>query len=151
MKIEWCCKAFNEISATELYQILQLRSEVFVVEQNCVYQDIDGKDLKSLHLWAQNEKGKVLSYCRILPPGVSYDYPAIGRVVSSQDFRGMGLSREAMKKSIDKIFQMYPQSGRITLSAQLYLEKFYTSLGFRREGDVYDEDGIPHIQMSLDY
>jgi ElaA protein len=143
--INWKIKKFKELTVDELYAILQLRSEVFVVEQNCVYHDPDGKDQQAWHLMGI-EDSTLIAYTRILPPGISYDDPSIGRVVTLSLKRRSGLGRELMKLSIiecEKLFGKTP----ITLSAQSYLIHFYESLGFSTIGDQYLEDGIPHIKM----
>jgi ElaA protein len=144
--IIWIIKNFNELTLDELYGILQLRNEVFIVEQNCVYNDIDGKDQLAWHLMA-TEDDKLVAYTRILPPGVSYSDPAIGRVVTSSSKRRSGLGRELMKRSIEACERLFGKSS-ITLSAQLYLQNFYESLGFIVVGEEYLDDGIPHIKMS---
>jgi ElaA protein len=126
---------------------MQIRSEVFVIEQNCVYQDLDGKDAMAVHLWLENDNNEILSYCRILPPGLSYKNPSIGRVLTRFQARGNSYSRKCMNYAIEKITFFFPDEKEITISAQLYLEGFYSSLGFLRDGEVYDEDGIPHIKM----
>jgi ElaA protein len=143
--INWKIKKFKELTVDELYAILQLRSEVFVVEQNCVYHDPDGKDQQAWHLMGIEDL-TLIAYTRILPPGISYDDPSIGRVVTLSLKRRSGLGRELMKLSIiecEKLFGKTP----ITLSAQSYLIHFYESLGFSTIGDQYLEDGIPHIKM----
>ncbi len=144
--ITWKIKNFNELTLDELYSILQLRSEVFVVEQNCVYNDPDGKDKSAWHLIA-TEDNKLVAYTRILPHGVSYSDPAIGRVVTSPSKRGAGLGKELMKRSIEACEKLFGKTS-ITLSAQVYLQSFYESLGFIVVGEEYLDDGIPHIEMS---
>lgn len=144
--ITWQCKTFSELSNEELYKILQLRNEVFVVEQNCPYQDCDNKDLKAHHLTAW-EDGQLLAYTRLLPAGIPYELGAsIGRVLTSSKARGKNLGKELMKKSIEKIYEMY---GEITIiiGAQLYLRRFYESFSFVQNGEPYLEDNIPHITM----
>ena len=144
--MNWVFKKFDQLTLQELYAILELRSKVFVVEQNCAYQDPDGKDQSAWHLMGM-ENDVLIAYTRILPPGVSYPEPAIGRVVTSPAHRGSGLGRELMKRSIEhceKIFGNTP----ITLGAQRYLENFYHSLGFFPSSNEYIEDGIPHIEMT---
>lgn len=139
-------KRFNELSSVELYRILQLRSEVFVVEQNCVYQDIDGKDLNALHLYGTHED-EIRIYCRLFAPGYYFDNASIGRVVIDKDFRRNQWGHALMKEAINAIAEEYG-TGTITISAQLYLQKFYESHGFVQEGDEYLEDDIPHIRMN---
>jgi ElaA protein len=144
--VNWTIKRFDELTLEELYDILQLRNEVFIVEQNCVYKDLDRKDQSSWHLMAV-EDNKLVAYTRILPPGVSYNDPAIGRVVTSSSKRRAGLGRELMKRSIDACEKLFGKIS-ITLSAQVYLQSFYESFGFVVAGEEYLEDGIPHIEMS---
>ncbi|OSZ77266.1 GNAT family N-acetyltransferase [Chitinophagaceae bacterium IBVUCB2] len=146
MKITWSLKKFEELTPHELYSIMQLRNEVFVVEQNCAYQDADNKDLFSFHFmgWADN---KLVAYTRIIPPGISYEAASIGRVVSSPSVRGDGIGRELMLQSISQLYSLFGNVV-IKIGAQLYLQKFYTSLGFIQSGDVYLEDGIEHIEMT---
>lgn len=145
MNIQWSLKKFDELSSLELYKILQLRNEVFVVEQNCPYQDADNKDLKSYHFMGWQDD-KLVAYTRILPPGVSYTEASIGRVVSSPSARGNGIGRELMTKSIEQVYHLFGKVP-IKIGAQLYLQKFYTSLGFQQTSAVYLEDGIEHIEM----
>jgi ElaA protein len=144
--VTWTIKQFDELILDELYNILQLRNEVFIVEQNCVYNDIDGKDQLAWHLMA-TEDDKLVAYTRILPPGVSYSDPAIGRVVTSSSKRRSGLGRELMNRSIEACEKLFGKSS-ITLSAQVYLQNFYESLDFIVVGEEYLDDGIPHIKMS---
>jgi ElaA protein len=146
MELQWVFKPFDELTSLELYALLQLRSEVFVVEQNCVFLDMDDKDQLCHHLLGY--KGDLLAaYTRIVPKGVSYDdYDSIGRVVSSPRVRGEGRGKELMEESIRRLQDLYGVVP-IKIGAQLYLKKFYESLGFQQCGEVYDEDGIDHIPM----
>lgn len=144
--MNWSIKYFKELSAAELYEIMQLRAEVFIVEQNCPYQDADGKDPKSYHLCGHNADGKLMAYARILPKDVSYAEASIGRVVSSPKVRGTGAGRELMEQSLLEIEKLFGKVA-VRIGAQMYLQKFYEDFGFVREGDEYDEDGIPHIIM----
>ncbi|PAT01748.1 GNAT family N-acetyltransferase [Candidatus Izimaplasma bacterium ZiA1] len=140
-------KTFNDLTTLELYNILQLRNEVFVVEQNCVYQDLDEKDKQAIHLFYE-EDSIVIAYLRILPSGVSYqDSPSIGRVVVKDNARGRGLAKKIMEEAIDYIYNDLGES-TIKISAQEYLTKFYQSLGFCINGESYLEDDIPHILMT---
>lgn len=143
--IIWTLKAFAELNPFELYQILRLRSEVFVVEQNCVFLDMDDLDGKSLHLQGRSD-GELIAYVRILPPGLAYLEPSIGRVVTSPEARRTGAGKALMKKAIEETVAMYP-SKSIKIGAQLYLKKFYEGFGFEQCSDVYLEDGIEHIKM----
>ncbi len=142
-------KDFDQLSNLELYTILQLRSEVFVVEQNCPYQDLDGKDYESQHLLCRNEQGELVAYLRILDKGISYkNYVSIGRVVNKSTVRNKGLGKLIMKSALEYCDKNY-NSG-IKISAQYHLSKFYQSFGFMEIGEVYLEDDIPHIAMILD-
>ena len=136
---------FDELSLQELYKVLQLRSEVFVVEQDCVYQDIDGKDQKALHVLGF-EQEELVAYTRIFPPGYYFEEAAIGRVVVQEKHRNKSYGHDILKASIKAIEEHYNTS-RIKLSAQTYLIKFYRSHGFQEVGEGYLEDGIPHIAM----
>ncbi|MBZ9730667.1 GNAT family N-acetyltransferase [Salegentibacter sp. JZCK2] len=143
--MEILLKTFNELSLEELYQILQLRSEVFVVEQDCVYQDIDGKDQKALHVLGLKE-GKVIAYTRCFDKGFYFDEAAIGRVVVKENQRKFGYGHLILKASILAIEERF-KTNNIKLSAQQYLTDFYESHGFMQIGEGYLEDGIPHIAM----
>ncbi|ULQ56604.1 GNAT family N-acetyltransferase [Flavihumibacter rivuli] len=147
MKTNWQLKQFGELTPEELYQILRLRSEVFVVEQNCVFLDMDNKDQSSWHLMGWQD-GLLAAYTRLLPPGLSYEEMSIGRVVSSPAVRGTGIGRELMLESISACRKLFG-NGPIRIGAQLYLKKFYASLGFIAEGDIYLEDGIEHVEMRM--
>ncbi len=140
-----CSKTFNELSNTELYDIMRLRSEVFVVEQNCIYQDLDDKDQKALHVFGKKDE-KVVAYTRIFKPGDYFDNVSIGRVVVAKEERKYGYGKRIMEASIEEINKRF-SSVIIELSAQTYLVKFYTDLGFVPFGEEYLEDGIPHIRM----
>jgi len=147
MHIFWVLKKFDELTLHELYAILQLRNEVFVVEQNCVYQDTDNKDQLSYHFMGwQNEK--LIAYTRILPPGVANAEPSIGRVVTSPSARGGGLGRELMTKSIEQVKNIFGNVS-IKIGAQVYLLKFYSSLGFQQTSEIYLEDNLEHVEMIL--
>ena len=145
MEITFKIKRFNELSSAELYEVLQLRSEVFVVEQNCVYQDIDGKDEKALHVlgYYQNE---LTAYSRLFDAGNYFDEASIGRVTVRQKFRKVNFGHELMRVSIAAIEENFNQAS-ITISAQEYLKKFYESHGFIQTSESYLEDDIPHIEM----
>ena len=144
--ITWYSKQFGDLTPPELYAILQLRTEVFVVEQNCVFQDMDGKDHYCHHIMGWNND-KLIATARIVPPGISYEFPSIGRVVTSPSARSQNAGRELMNKSIEELTSHYSNS-IIRIGAQLYLKKFYESFGFEQNGAIYDEDGIDHIQMT---
>lgn len=138
-------KPYKDLTVDELYDSLQLRSAIFVVEQTCIYQDMDDKDKKALHLLGY-ENDKLVAYARILEPGISYKEASIGRVVVDSKQRGKNLGKELMKTAIEKTLQEF-HVNEIVISAQYYLLKFYSELGFVAEGDVYPEDDIPHIKM----
>lgn len=141
-------KSFSELSIIELYQILQLRSEVFVVEQDCVYQDVDFKDQKALHVFGF-KNDKIIAYTRIFKPGDYFNNSSIGRVVVAASERKYGYGHHLMKASINAI-KTYFKVDKITISAQVYLQKFYESHQFKKVGAEYLEDGIPHIRMDRD-
>jgi ElaA protein len=145
MTLTWKIKPFETLSATELYEILRLRSEVFVVEQNCVYQDVDGRDVQAVHVFGEFE-GKVVAYARIFDKGFPYETASIGRVIVKQTARDQKLGRILMEKAIAAVAERFLQT-TITISAQLYLQKFYESLGFTATSEMYLEDDIPHIEM----
>lgn len=146
MTIEWNCKSFEELTNEELYKIIQLRIEVFAIEQNIVYQDCDNKDFESYHFtgWL---KDQLIAYTRIIPPNISYPEAAsIGRVVTSPAIRGQLIGRQLFAKSLEQLYNLF---GNVTviLSAQLYLVKFYETFSFLPQGNSYIEDNIPHISM----
>jgi ElaA protein len=145
--INWACKKFEALSPYELYAILQLRNEVFVVEQNCVYQDADNKDLYSFHLMGW-QAGKLIAYTRLIPPGIAYTEQSIGRVVTSPAARKSGFGRLLMQESIRESRKLFGNNV-IRIGAQLYLKQFYASLGFVPIGGIYLEDGIEHVEMLL--
>lgn len=140
--IQFQIKSFDELTTTELYDLLQLRSEVFVVEQDCVYQDVDGKDQKAIHVLGY-DAGHLAAYTRIFKAGDYFDMTSIGRVVVSPKSRGLDYGKEVMKASIAFAKAEHP----IKISAQCYLKKFYNDLGFQETGKEYLEDGIPHMEM----
>ncbi len=143
--LKWRCLSFDQLSLDELYQLLRLRAEVFVVEQDCPYQDLDNNDQSGLHVLGFRAD-ELVAYTRLLPPGTRYATCSIGRVVTSQNVRRDGYGKELMSVSIEYCHNHWPGES-ITISAQQYLENFYTQLGFQTESEPYQEDGIPHIQM----
>ena len=145
MNLVWHYKKFDELTAKELYAILELRVEVFVVEQNCLYNECDGKDSKCAHFWCEVD-GEILAYCRIVPPGVSYAEPSIGRVVSRPNSRHLKLGHSLMRHSLE-IIQNHFQTNSVRISAQSYLKKFYERYGFVQVSEEYLEDNLPHMQM----
>lgn len=145
MEYRHIVKPFGRLTVTELYQLLRLRSEVFVVEQNCVFLDQDDKDQHCHHLLLY--AGDALAaYSRLVPPGISWAEPAIGRVVTAPAFRGTGLGRRIMELSIQNCYSLFGPVD-IRIGAQYYALRFYQSLGFVQEGEIYDEDGIDHVEM----
>ena len=138
-------KRFEDLTTSELYEILRCRAEVFVVEQNCDYQDLDMLDMASTHLYIEAE-GKIMAYLRGIDPGVKYLAASIGRVLTMKEFRGQGLTRLLMSEAI-RIGKSLCDT--IEIEAQAYLTEFYNSLGFRRTSDVFMLDGIPHVNMML--
>lgn len=143
--MQWKIKTFNELTTTELYEILRIRAEVFVVEQTCVYQDLDLKDKRAYHLFTE-ENGEIIAYLRILEKGVSYPEISVGRVLVKEEYRGRGLARELMQRAISFVEEVLKEK-EIRISAQKYLLKFYKSLGFTVVSEVYLEDGIEHVEM----
>lgn len=145
MNINWICKTFDELSPHELYSILRLRIEVFIVEQNCVFQDCDNKDQQSYHLcgW-QNDA--LVAYARIMPPELSYKDASIGRVVNSLAVRRTKTGKQLMEEAMKELYRLFG-SVPVTISAQFYLKNFYQSFGFVQTGNIYLEDGIDHIKM----
>ena len=144
---QWLCKKFDDLNPHELYGILQLRNAVFVVEQNCVFQDADDKDQLSHHVLCIDDHN-VIAYARIVPPGISYAETSIGRVVTSPGRRAEGFGKLLMEKSIEAAYHLYGKTP-LRIGAQLYLKKFYESFGFEQTSEIYIEDDIPHIEMML--
>jgi ElaA protein len=145
MALQWQIKPFEELSVNELYDILRLRSTIFVVEQNCVYLDLDGKDKVALHLFGKFE-GKIVAYSRLFKAGISFDNASIGRVVVDVNYRDKKWGHDLMREAISRIQSNFGES-KITIGAQLYLKKFYESHGFIQTSEMYLEDDIPHIEM----
>lgn len=146
--MDWRLKEFHEISAGLLYRLIQARVDVFVVEQACVYRELDDLDLKAYHLYAEVEE-EIVAYLRILPPGLSYETEvSIGRVLVMPKWRQSGLAREMITEALDFIEKEIPEID-IKIQAQAYLQGFYHSFGFKVISDLYDDEGIPHIDMLL--
>jgi ElaA protein len=145
MSIKWEIKRFEALSVNELYQLLQLRTQVFVVEQNCVFQDMDGKDEKAIHLLGKFD-GKIVAYTRLFKSGDYFENASIGRVVIDPNYRDKKWGHELMRESIAAIAHHFGES-KITIGAQLYLKKFYESHGFVQSSEMYLEDDIEHIEM----
>lgn len=143
--VEFFCKPFGEIDPKILYEILKLRQDVFVLEQQCLYPDLDGFDLKCYHLWG-TKNGKIISTARIVPPGLIYPEASIGRVCTAFEERNNGEGKKLMMRAIACVKEIFgPVS--IKIGAQLYLEEFYRQMGFEPCSSAYDEDGILHIKM----
>ncbi|MFA5620555.1 MAG: GNAT family N-acetyltransferase [Weeksellaceae bacterium] len=145
-QLHWHFKNFNDLTSTELYEILHLRNEVFVVEQDCIYNECDGKDYHCFHLWCTLEN-KIVGYSRIVPPGISYEIPSFGRIVSHPDFRHLKLGHQLIRHNL-QIIQNFYQTDNVRISAQVYLKKFYEQYGFQQTSEEYLEDSLPHIEMT---
>ncbi len=147
--IHFQIKHFNELTLNEFHDLIALRIKVFIIEQNCPYQDLDGKDKKSYHLIGRDGYGNIVATARILPHHISYPEISIGRVVIAEENRGHGSGHEMMKFMIKFIQEEFGMTEDITISAQKYLEKFYETHGFQSTGKEYLEDDIPHVQMKF--
>lgn len=143
--IIWELKAFECLSLNELYQIMRVRQKVFVIEQTCLYEDLDEKDQLAFHLMGWRA-GKLVAYARLLPKGLSYKEASIGRVLTVQSERGLGTGKALMTKAMSNIEDLFDEKN-IRISAQAYLEPFYEALGFKPVSDIYIEDGIAHLEM----
>lgn len=145
--VRWSWLPFDALTVRQLHDVLALRQEVFVVEQRCAYQDADGADPACVHGLGERD-GVLVATARLVPPGLKYAEPAIGRVVTSPRARGEGLGRALMREAIAETQRRWPGLP-IRIGAQRYLERFYGELGFTVAGAPYDEDGIPHVEMLL--
>lgn len=143
---DWHWSPFHALEPSDLYDILALRTAVFIVEQKCAYQDSDGLDLVSHHLWVRDPQGFISAYLRVVPPTVKYQEPSLGRIVTSPAARGLGLGRALVREGIARLERLYGRQP-IRIGAQRYLLRFYQELGFLPVGAVYEEDGIPHVEM----
>ena len=148
MSIDWQVKTFDELSLSQLYAILKLRNEVFILEQKCYFPDIDNNDQHALHLFAINAQSTVAAYCRLLPPSLSHEQVSIGRVVTNPEMRKLELGKELVKRGIVESHRLFPGQ-TIAIGAQVYLLSFYESFGFIQLGESHLEDGIAHIKMIL--
>lgn len=144
----WQLKSFAQLTTLELFDVMALRQAVFVVEQDCAYQDADALDKTAWHLMGWDKQGQLKGYLRILPPGSCYPEAAIGRVLTAQSVRGKGVGQVLMQQGIEQVHRLYPNAG-LCISAQSYLIDFYQNLGFVVDSEPYEEDGIPHIKMRL--
>ncbi|MGI9279440.1 MAG: GNAT family N-acetyltransferase [Endozoicomonas sp.] len=149
--INWQWSRFEELSGQEVYSILKARQDVFIVEQDCPYHDADGLDQTSLHLsgWGKDRNdlaAYLAAYLRVIPPSSQSPVVAIGRVITSSSYRGSGLGKEMMRLAVEKALELFPEHD-LYLSGQAHLQAFYGAYGFEAEGEIYEEDGIPHIAM----
>lgn len=144
--VRWHTADFEALGLDRLYAILAARVGVFVVEQDCPYQDVDNRDQSAIHVWAESPEGNVLAYARIVPPGGRYAEPSIGRVLTTSEGRGRGLGRDLMQRALAVTEAHFPGQA-IRISAQQYLERFYRALGFETVRGPYLEDDIPHLEM----
>jgi len=145
-KINWQTKAFHQLNIDDFYDVLYLRTAVFVVEQNCPYQEVDEKDKVAFHLFGKNKLGEIVAVTRVLPKGVSYNEISIGRVAVKQSERGKGIANELLKQSFAFIEKQFGKQN-IRISAQQYLKKYYQKHDFKQVGKMYLEDNIPHLEM----
>ena len=149
MHLDWQIKHYNDLSINEFHDIIALRIKAFVVEQNCTYQDLDGKDKKAYHLIVRNGMGDIVATSRLLPPGLSYENEcAIGRVVIDETIRGQGIGHDLMDRCVKFSILEFGETP-IKISAQKHLEKYYEQHDFKSTGNEYLEDGIPHVEMIL--
>jgi len=144
--IRWQCAGFDELSGKQIYAILQARNEVFAVEQNCVYPDMDDIDFTSLHVMAWTGESKIAAYLRITAPNTCYPEPSLGRVITTAAFRGQGIGRQLMFEGLKQLNVRYPMQA-IRINAQAHLQDFYRSFGFNCVSEEYLEDGIAHLEM----
>ncbi|HJA41725.1 MAG TPA: GNAT family N-acetyltransferase [Firmicutes bacterium] len=144
--MQWLVKSFDTLTSQELYEILALRSEIFIVEQNVPYQDLDGKDLDAIHIFAK-DNGTVVAAIRILKPGVSYPEASFGRVVVKESYRGKKLSSIMIQKGLE-LMETKWNVKQVRISAQAYLQKYYATFGFEVQSEIYIEDQLPHIEMA---
>lgn len=142
----WFLRTFNELSNDELYNILKLRNAIFIVDQQCVFADIDGRDQSYCYHFFCTLNGQIIAYARIFGPGQIYQEPCLSRVCTSLDQRGKGIGKELLKRALDEMSRLFPGQS-IRIDAQLYLKAFYESFGFKIDSDPYIEDGIEHIRM----
>ena len=144
-ELNWSWKSFGELNTSELYEVLSFRQSIFVVEQESWYQDADGLDECGEHLLVK-DKNKLIGYLRLIPPGMKYDSPSIGRIAISKEYRRNSIGSKIVEEGLRKSATIY-SSNSSTISAQEYLISFYEDHGFKTQGEVYDEDGIPHVKM----
>jgi len=145
LKIDWHLAAFPELTPQQIHDIYRLRVDVFIVEQNCVFQDVDGVDPQCWHLLGFSG-GELVAYCRLLPAGVKFKEPSIGRVITARSVRGTGMGRVLMAEAMKRAHELFPGQD-LRIGAQAHLERFYNEFGFVKSSEPYDEDGILHIEM----
>ena len=150
LKIDWTWRCFDDISAAAVYEMLAVRQQVFVVEQACLYLDADGSDSQAWHLFGHDLSGRLVAYARLLPPQTRYEEPSIGRVLVGKAARGVGIGRELISRCLEKCEAQYSHPS-VRISAQVYLTAFYQSFGFEPFGEPYDDGGIGHIGMLLNF
>jgi len=143
--MQWITHTFEELTPSELYEIIKLRQDVFIIEQECIYPDIDGYDNKALHMLGKSKK-ELVAYARIFEPGLKYKESSIGRIVVHPDFRNRGYGKKLVQNCINYCRKNYIGTG-IRIEAQSHLQRFYENLGFVAKGEIYPVDGIPHVQM----
>jgi ElaA protein len=147
MSLQYSIKHFNDLTTKELYDILKERINVFIIEQNCPYEECDDKDIEAYHILGKDTNNKIQAYCRLLSKGVSYEkYTSIGRVITSKECRGKGEGKKLMQFAIEQMIKIFPDY-EIKISAQSYAIPFYAGLGFVVVGNEYMEDDIPHVGM----
>lgn len=139
---------FDQFEAIDLYRVLKLRQDIFIIEQDCIYDDIDTLDLISRHI-LHFDNDSLVAYCRIVPEGKRFDAPSIGRVIVNPHYRSLGKGKELMKKTLEIL--KGENVSRVVIEAQVYLERFYESLGFLKRSEPYDVDGINHILMDISF
>jgi ElaA protein len=145
--IDWRFARFEELTPREVHDLYRLRVDVFIVEQNCVFQDVDGVDPQCWHLLGCS-RGELVAYCRFVPPGVKFPEPSIGRVITARSVRRTGMGRVLMREAMARARLLWPGQ-RLRIGAQAHLERFYNEFGFTKSSDPYDEDGILHIEMEM--
>jgi ElaA protein len=143
--IDWRFAPFSDLSPNEVHDLYRLRVDVFIVEQNCVFQDVDGIDPQCWHLLGR-EGGELVAYCRFVPPGVKFAQPSIGRVITARSVRRTGMGRVLMREAMKRAERLWPGQ-LLRIGAQAHLERFYNEFGFTKSSEPYDEDGILHIEM----
>ena len=148
--MNWMLKSFSQLTADELYAVLALRNQVFICEQQCAYQDLDGVDQDTLHLFAKGDDNQqIIAYARLLPQGIAFKEASIGRVIVAQNRRGSGIAHQLIKEAIATTCRQF-NTNKIKIMAQAYLVSFYQSHGFVIDSEIYLEDNIPHIDMVLE-